>query len=104
MLIFCSGPGLIPISLAGYRSKASLLMNRVRFAEPLLSRMRFFPFLFVTLRVRVRMTGGEGLAMTPGRFPRRVPIFLSFKGATISVLFALFLTVEVGKQAALWRR
>jgi len=25
---------------------------------------RFFPFLFVTLRVRVRMTGGEGLAMT----------------------------------------
>jgi hypothetical protein len=103
MLIFCSGPGLIPISLAGYRSKDC-------FAEPFLSRMKFFPFTSFRVRMtrsegfRVRMTRSEGLAMTPGRFPRRVPILLSFKGATIFVLFALFLTVEVGKQAALWRR
>jgi len=30
------------------------------FTEPVLSRIRSFPFLFTSFRVRVRMTGGEG--------------------------------------------
>jgi len=42
------------------RSDRRISCRPFPFTEPVLSGMRFFPFLFVTLSVRVRMTRSEG--------------------------------------------
>jgi len=46
------------------------------FTEPVLSGMRFFPFLFVTLSVRVRMTRSEGFRVRVTEWVSWRPFFI----------------------------
>jgi len=73
------------------------------FTEPVLSRIRSFPFLFTSFRVRVRMTGGEGfrVRVTKGASlraehmasPMRLLPLLSRRGRLASVLAMTTLSV-----------
>ena len=58
------------------RSDRRISCRPFPFTEPVLSGMRFFPFLFVTLSVRVRMTRSEGFRVRVTEWVSWRPFFI----------------------------